>query len=557
MKKLVNREKIFKIILFLIPLLLFLLLELGLRLFSVFPHEPLFLEITKNGKEYFQLNPYVAKRYFKSSDKVIPTLYPETFEKNKSKSTFRIFALGGSTTAGFPFDYQVPFPQQLKFLLSEKYPENNIEVINLGLSAINSFSILDLIPEVLNKEPDLILIYMGHNEFYGVYGSASSYFIGENGNFIRFYLNLQKLQITQMMKSIIAVFTPAEKSMDKNVTLMERMIKEKKVEYNSDKYINTLNNFEDNLQIILESTNDTNTPIIVSNLVSNIKDLKPFSSKDEIAGNNKLRNLFNRNDSLFDKMSSINDFQKYIEILQHDSSSSYLYYRIGQKYLNDKDYKNAKYFYLKAKDRDYVRFRASEDLNDIIKHKTNQNKNYFLDMEKLFSASSSYEIVGNDLICDHLHPNPNGYYLMAKGFFQIITEMDLIKDQDNNFFPPQKPYFVTELDWDIGLLKIFKLKHRWPFENKRINYLDYDSYGNPRSGSIAYDYVFVHQNWVKAHENMAIYYAELKHFENERKEYEAIYNTFPEKHEFALKVAELLKKQFEWEKAERNYYPDL
>lgn len=557
MSKINFKKKSFQILLFFLPIIIIVLLETGLKIFSFFSPEPLFINISEQGKEYYQLNPYVAKRYFKATDKIIPTLYPEKFEKYKSTNTFRIFALGGSTTAGFPFDYQVPFPQQLKYLLSEKYPKYNFEIINLGLSAVNSFTVLDFIPEVLEKNPDMILIYMGHNEFYGVYGSASSYFIGENGNFIRFYLNLQKLHLTQMLKSIIAAITPKVESTEKNLTLMEKMIKDKKVEYNSDKYKNTLNNFEDNLKIILDEIDKNEIPVIVSNLVSNIKDLRPFSFKDNLLNNSKFNIDLNLSDSTIINKDSKQKLNDYINILNSDSLNAFIHYNIAQLYLNNNDTIKAKIHFLKAKDLDFVRFRASEDLSEIIEKTTKHHRNNFLNMELLFSENSQFGIIGDELICDHLHPNPDGYYLMAIGFYKIIEQLELLKSENSGFIINDKPYFVTDLDWNIGLLKVYKLKHGWPFDDKKINYLNFKPMGNSKNGVVAYDYIFKHQNWTKAHEEMAAYFSQQNKVDKEREEFEAISNTFPENFKYSLKVASIYKLSAHWKKAEKYFYQAL
>lgn len=139
----------FGLALLLTPLLLLALFEFSLRLFNLFPREPLFVEAVQDGREVVQINPGVATRYFNPKKVVVPNLYPETFSRSRSENTFRIFCLGGSTTAGFPFEFQVPFPARLKSLLSSQYPRTHFEVINLGLSAVNSFTVLDFIPEVL------------------------------------------------------------------------------------------------------------------------------------------------------------------------------------------------------------------------------------------------------------------------------------------------------------------------------------------------------------------------------------------------------------------------
>lgn len=302
-----NRLLWFRLSLALIPVILIFLLELFLRIFNLFPQEPLFLETYKEGKELFQLNVNVAKRYFDPKHVTVPNLYPETFTRNKASNTFRIFCLGGSTTAGFPFDYQVPFPFQLKILLSNYYPDVQFEVINLGLSAINSFSVLDFVPEVLQKQPNLIIIYMGHNEFYGAYGSASAISIGQNGSFIRFTLKLQKLRIVQMIRSLLSALSRQQKQDVENTTLIEQVIADKKIIYKSEKYNSTCTNYKTNLSLILEKCESAKTQVMIVSLFSNVKDLAPLGSYSVGESNPRIHNeltiLTTRSDSLFNVIS--------------------------------------------------------------------------------------------------------------------------------------------------------------------------------------------------------------------------------------------------------------
>src|SRR4030042_134055 len=84
-----NKRFLFRFILIISPLVLLGTLELLLHLAGLFRPEPLFLESYQHGKAVYQLNPYVARRYFNPKKIVIPTLYPETFDKNKSPNTCR------------------------------------------------------------------------------------------------------------------------------------------------------------------------------------------------------------------------------------------------------------------------------------------------------------------------------------------------------------------------------------------------------------------------------------------------------------------------------------
>lgn len=96
-------------------------------------------------------------------------------------------------------------------MLTAAYPERSFEVINLGLSAINSFTVLDWIPEVIEQDPDLLIIYMGHNEFYGAYGTGATISLGNSGGITRFILSLQRFHLVQLLNSIRNQLTASKK----------------------------------------------------------------------------------------------------------------------------------------------------------------------------------------------------------------------------------------------------------------------------------------------------------------------------------------------------------
>ena len=552
-----RKTKVFKFLLVLFPFTILLFVEIVLRIFGLFQEEPLFLEKLQYGEKVYQLNPYVAKRYFDPAKITIPTLYPEIFTKSKSDNTYRIFCLGGSTMAGFPFDYQVPFPLQLKYLLRAAYPNYHFEVINFGLSAINSFSIVDLLPEILDKQPDLILIYMGHNEFYGAYGSASTFSLGQNGDWIRFYLQFKKSRIVQLIKRTLLWLAKENKKNPKEINLMEQVIADKSVIYHSQKYTNTLKNFEENLQIILKGCKTKNVPVILSNLVSNVKDLEPFSSPfsdklfpDQIL---ELEENLAWGDSLYRQRLYRESLSCYKTAYSMDTTAAINWYKMGRVLSALEDSTESWRFLNGAKDRDAVRFRASEDLNRIISREIKAYNVNQVNMVQIFRNHSAQGLVGSNLICDHLHPNPEGYYLMAKGFFEVINERNLLEGGNSAFVPQSKPYHVTDLDWNIGLIKIFKMINRWPFPEKKIDYEDFSPYGDQKAAAVAFDYLFHHQNWGRAHYEMADFYLTNDRFEKAREEYLAVQMYFDTDADPLIQIARIYKSQEKWDLCETYY----
>ena len=89
----------------------------------------------------------------------------QRFLADKPGDGYRVFALGGSTTAGRPYDDRVAFPRWLELYLEEADPSHTWEVVNAGAISYASYRAALLMRELVRYEPDLFVIYTGHNEF--------------------------------------------------------------------------------------------------------------------------------------------------------------------------------------------------------------------------------------------------------------------------------------------------------------------------------------------------------------------------------------------------------
>ncbi len=93
-----------------------------------------------------------------------PGFRPARFSREKPERGLRIFALGGSTTFGAYVGPESAFPGLLQQELARRLPERSIEVINLGCPGWASDRVANLMPTLVGLEPDLIVVYSGHNE---------------------------------------------------------------------------------------------------------------------------------------------------------------------------------------------------------------------------------------------------------------------------------------------------------------------------------------------------------------------------------------------------------
>jgi len=87
------------------------------------------------------------------------------FNKDKPDNTYRIIAVGGSTTFGSGVTDENTWPRILEKKLQDISESKNIEVINTGTSAITSFNESKLIKEkLIHYKPDLLIVYDGNND---------------------------------------------------------------------------------------------------------------------------------------------------------------------------------------------------------------------------------------------------------------------------------------------------------------------------------------------------------------------------------------------------------
>src|SRR5262245_16978360 len=87
-----------------VPAVFFVLLEVGLRIGHYGVNTDLVLELKDDPAHTCYLNPDAPRRYFPPALRSIqPSVGFRTFAREKQQGALRIFVLGESTVAGFPF----------------------------------------------------------------------------------------------------------------------------------------------------------------------------------------------------------------------------------------------------------------------------------------------------------------------------------------------------------------------------------------------------------------------------------------------------------------------
>jgi tetratricopeptide (TPR) repeat protein len=523
-----RKKRVFRIVLLLLPLVLLAIIELMLRLFDYGGNLDLLISAPEKISNYKMCNKNVGRRFFHVLQSTLPAVPKDLILKKKPRNGYRIFVLGESTAAGFPYGNNMMFSRILNRRLADAFPERHIEVMNTAMAAINSYALLDFMDEILDHEPDAILINSGHNEFYGAMGVASMESVGKYRWVVNTFLKLTHFRTFLLIQDFVGQIRRWIEKIDYEdtatvpaATLMERVVADQTIVYGSHLYELGKRQFEANLRAICKKAKDHGVPVLISELVSNIRDQVPFISQ--------------ATDSL---------------------PSALEIYRLAQSLEAEKKYVDAKYAYEQAKDFDALRFRAPEEFNKIIHRVAAEFSGPVVPMKSYFEKASSNGLVGDNLMTDHLHPNIEGYFLMANAFFDAMHKNRFIDEVWN--LTNVKPDSVYRRDWGLSKLDtvyaelgISILKGGWPFQPKSMpNRALQEFHPKNEVDSMAVAVLVKNElNLESAHLKLAMHYTQKRLYPLVFQEYKSLYYTIPNEVVFYERAAEALRRMEKFDEA--------
>ena len=511
-----KRLWLFRTIAIILPVVLLLLLEGTLRLFHYGYDTSLFIEVPGNS-DYLVFNPAASKRYFTDQGNAT-TGNREPFRKVKAPGTLRIFVLGESTTIGYPYFHNGSFHRWLQYRLMREFPDKKMEIVNIALTAVNSYTVLGFAREVVHYEPDAVLIYAGHNEYYGALGVGSTNRLGGSPTLVHTLLWLRQFRVVQLFAQGIGklgrLFSSGVSKAGK--TRMELMVGEQQITYGSSLFERGITQFRKNMDETLAIFHNEGIPVFISNVVSNLRDQHPFVSvaPEPASG----------------------DFS---EATQAWGQGNFV---------------AAKADFTRAKEQDALRFRAPEAIDSIIDQLSKKYENtHLVDTRAAFEAASDHGVVGNSLLLEHVHPNLMGYALLSDVFYRALQQQGLIPpDTAENFRQLLRDMPITRVDSLAGAYKIDNLKNNWPFNTTGHE-------GGPPSRTswhltteeedLAYAVAFEQLPWEEAMRQLYDYYSKTEDWAKAAMVMEALCLEHPEETSWYEKTAVLFGKLRDNEKA--------
>ena len=438
-----------------LPLLLLALLEFACRLLPQYDPLPLFIDGPVAG--YLQPNPQIVRRYVNTYAAAAPKVAPDTqyFLANKNNDTVRIVVAGESTAAGFPYGRFGSPAALLQEQFKRQYPDQSIEVISVAMAAINSYTVQDLLPEILAISPDAVVLYLGHNEYVGLLGVGSKFAFSESRSQTMAWLWLRRLALYQVMEQLL---TP-EAPVSANKTAMSQVAKSQGVAYGSADYQLGVEQFQQNMQEIYRQSKAAGVKLVVSSLVSNDTGLAPFLATPAMPE--------------LEQYWQTQQFAKLQDALQQGLKQTECHAQVQYwqaRWLALQGYPAAPVF-IKARDCDELRFRAPSDFNRFLREWQSQEASagllWLADVATAFTKQSPVNGVGNEWLLEHVHPNQQGYQLLAAEWLRTLEQAGVVTGKVSTAeiaaMANQPASLLSPIDQGVADYKIKQLLADYPF----------------------------------------------------------------------------------------------
>jgi lysophospholipase L1-like esterase len=386
----------------------------------------------RGSRPLFELNADEGRYEISSVRRVF--FRPESFSAVKSANEIRIFCLGGSTVQGRPYAVETSFTTWLELSLQAADPDHVWQVVNCGGISYASYRLAPLLKEVLTYQPDLIILYTGHNEFL----EERSYEAIKKRPpavtaALKFASNSRTFNLLQAAYQRAWGHPPAQHDRPLLAEDVQALL-----DYQGglEKYrpdpvwrAGVVEHFHYNLRRMVELSQEANVPIWLVDPVCNLRDSPPFKAAhrsdlppEQLRRWNELREQASR--------CFASDLPRAVGFLKQaariDDQHAGLQYDLAKSYEAQGDFGAARQAYRRARDLDVCPLRIIQPLQDALQQVAQDTRTPLIPVRELFERNCRQGIPGGYLLVDHVHPSISGHQMIAELMIQQMAGQRLV-----------------------------------------------------------------------------------------------------------------------------------
>ena len=325
---------------------------------------------------------------------------------------YRVVFVGASTVQGFPHPRRLAAASFLQAMLADAWPEREVEVVNLGITSIASFAVAEVVEDALVLSPDLVVVYTGHNEFYGLYGA---------GRYQRLQYFLRQLHLTHLVDGLIGGIGTRDEPTD----LIKMAAARGEVPLHGPGRAMAEQNLRNNLRRVSRLCERAQVPLVLCTIVANDAGFAPVGSTE---GDEAWKAQVEQAAQVLTRgYVAPDDAEDALRQLEQaaalSSEHAWLWYLQGRALERLGRDAEAQRTFRKARDLDTMPWRAPTVHNAVIRAVAKEHGAMLADVEAAFVDVAPVQGVGWEWMVDHVHFSVTGQALLARTVLHSVAEL--------------------------------------------------------------------------------------------------------------------------------------
>ena len=384
----------------------------------------------------------------------------QRFLAEKPADGYRVFSLGGSTTYGSPYEDHVSFSRWLERYLAAADPSRRWEVVNAGGQSYASYRVALLMQELVRYDPDLFVVYTGHNEFleersYAHLQDANPLLQRARMGLSRFRFAALARQAWRRARGEEAAeggggaaraegraVEPGSGDAAGEPTLAPEVAARLDgwtgldLYHRDDELAEGVHrHFEASLHRMVDIARDHGAAIVFVEPVENLKDFSPFKSQPTdglgAAERERAASLLAAGRERLDGGDAAAALATLDEAVRLDPRNAEIHFRRGRALFALGRFDEARRAFVAAKDEDVAPLRATEAVHAAVRRVAAERDVPLVDLPALLAEESrrrwGHDLLGDELMLDHVHPDIPVHDLVARRLFDLLAARGVVR----------------------------------------------------------------------------------------------------------------------------------
>ncbi len=366
----------------------------------------------------------------------------QRFPRVRPKGATRIFCVGGSTTYGRPYGDVTSFCGWLREFLGVAQPDRNFEVINAGGISYASYRVAVLMEELITYDPDLFVIYSGHNEFL------------ERRTYPQIIATPRLVRGLGAAASRTRTWAGLERVLDavrgggggkptegvdvlgaEVVTLLDDAVGPSAYTRDDEVSEKTLQHYRFNLARMVEIARSGGAGVVMVTPASNLRDAGPFKSEPGPGITDEQRSEWSALAAAGMAALRGGDFdaasRQLAQAAAVDPRFADLQFALGKALYSQGRFPKARTAFERARDEDVCPLRALGPMPGIVREVAAEYRVPVVDFAQLADLWAQNGIPGAELFLDHVHPTIDCNRRLALEIFDELVHEGMVDPDDS------------------------------------------------------------------------------------------------------------------------------